>query len=77
MGRDSASHCSSLCGPKPAEISRMRAAAASTLAFGPQTWPHALARAMLADKPVLILDEATSNVDTLFFETAPGPNACK
>jgi 23S rRNA (pseudouridine1915-N3)-methyltransferase len=26
------------------------AAAASTLAFGPQTWPHALARAMLAEQ---------------------------
>ena len=25
-------------------------AAASTLAFGPQTWPHALARAMLAEQ---------------------------
>ena len=28
----------------------VRAAAASTLAFGPQTWPHALARAMLAEQ---------------------------
>ena len=27
----------------------VRAAASSTLAFGPQTWPHALARAMLAE----------------------------
>ena len=26
------------------------AAASSTLAFGPQTWPHALARAMLAEQ---------------------------
>ena len=26
------------------------AAAGSTLAFGPQTWPHALARAMLAEQ---------------------------
>lgn len=29
---------------------RVRDAAASTLAFGPQTWPHALARAMLAEQ---------------------------
>ena len=28
----------------------VRAAAASTLAFGPQTWPHALARAMLTEQ---------------------------
>lgn len=28
----------------------VRDAAASTLAFGPQTWPHALARAMLAEQ---------------------------
>ena len=28
----------------------VRAAAGSTLAFGPQTWPHALARAMLAEQ---------------------------
>lgn len=28
----------------------VRSAAASTLAFGPQTWPHALARAMLAEQ---------------------------
>ena len=28
----------------------VRAAASSTLAFGPQTWPHALARAMLAEQ---------------------------
>ena len=28
----------------------VRATAASTLAFGPQTWPHALARAMLAEQ---------------------------
>ena len=28
----------------------VRTAAASTLAFGPQTWPHALARAMLAEQ---------------------------
>ncbi|HEV2081413.1 MAG TPA: 23S rRNA (pseudouridine(1915)-N(3))-methyltransferase RlmH [Brevundimonas sp.] len=28
----------------------VRGAAASTLAFGPQTWPHALARAMLAEQ---------------------------
>ncbi len=28
----------------------VRRAAASTLAFGPQTWPHALARAMLAEQ---------------------------
>lgn len=28
----------------------VRAAARSTLAFGPQTWPHALARAMLAEQ---------------------------
>lgn len=28
----------------------VRAAAASTLAFGPQTWPHGLARAMLAEQ---------------------------
>jgi len=28
----------------------VRAGAASTLAFGPQTWPHALARAMLAEQ---------------------------
>ena len=28
----------------------VRAAAASTLSFGPQTWPHALARAMLAEQ---------------------------
>ncbi|MBA4803464.1 MAG: 23S rRNA (pseudouridine(1915)-N(3))-methyltransferase RlmH [Brevundimonas sp.] len=28
----------------------VRAAAASTLAFGPQTWPHALARAMLVEQ---------------------------
>ena len=28
----------------------VRAAANSTLAFGPQTWPHALARAMLAEQ---------------------------
>ena len=29
---------------------RVLSAAASTLAFGPQTWPHALARAMLAEQ---------------------------
>lgn len=29
---------------------RVREAARSTLAFGPQTWPHALARAMLAEQ---------------------------
>ncbi|MFN3352474.1 MAG: 23S rRNA (pseudouridine(1915)-N(3))-methyltransferase RlmH [Brevundimonas sp.] len=29
---------------------RVRQAARSTLAFGPQTWPHALARAMLAEQ---------------------------
>lgn len=29
---------------------RVGGAAASTLAFGPQTWPHALARAMLAEQ---------------------------
>lgn len=29
---------------------RVRDAARSTLAFGPQTWPHALARAMLAEQ---------------------------
>lgn len=29
---------------------RVLAAARSTLAFGPQTWPHALARAMLAEQ---------------------------
>ncbi len=29
---------------------RVLDAAASTLAFGPQTWPHALARAMLAEQ---------------------------
>ncbi|HEY2482047.1 MAG TPA: 23S rRNA (pseudouridine(1915)-N(3))-methyltransferase RlmH [Caulobacteraceae bacterium] len=28
----------------------VRARAAETLAFGPQTWPHALARAMLAEQ---------------------------
>ncbi|PZN95337.1 MAG: 23S rRNA (pseudouridine(1915)-N(3))-methyltransferase RlmH [Alphaproteobacteria bacterium] len=28
----------------------VRQAASSTLAFGPQTWPHALARAMLAEQ---------------------------
>ena len=28
----------------------VRAGAAETLAFGPQTWPHALARAMLAEQ---------------------------
>ncbi|KAK0359138.1 hypothetical protein LTR94_032496, partial [Friedmanniomyces endolithicus] len=28
----------------------VRRAARSTLAFGPQTWPHALARAMLAEQ---------------------------
>lgn len=28
----------------------VRSAAASTLAFGPQTWPHALARVMLAEQ---------------------------
>ena len=28
----------------------VRAVAASTLAFGPQTWPHALARAMLTEQ---------------------------
>jgi 23S rRNA (pseudouridine1915-N3)-methyltransferase len=28
----------------------VRAAAQRTLAFGPQTWPHALARAMLAEQ---------------------------
>jgi 23S rRNA (pseudouridine1915-N3)-methyltransferase len=28
----------------------VRDAASSTLAFGPQTWPHALARAMLAEQ---------------------------
>ncbi|KPF81315.1 50S rRNA methyltransferase [Brevundimonas sp. AAP58] len=28
----------------------VRSAARSTLAFGPQTWPHALARAMLAEQ---------------------------
>jgi len=28
----------------------VRDAARSTLAFGPQTWPHALARAMLAEQ---------------------------
>ena len=28
----------------------VRAAASETLAFGPQTWPHALARAMLAEQ---------------------------
>lgn len=28
----------------------VRRAASSTLAFGPQTWPHALARAMLAEQ---------------------------
>jgi len=28
----------------------VRAAADSTLAFGPQTWPHALARAMLTEQ---------------------------
>ncbi len=28
----------------------VRAVARSTLAFGPQTWPHALARAMLAEQ---------------------------
>lgn len=28
----------------------VRTAAASTLAFGPQTWPHALARAMLVEQ---------------------------
>jgi 23S rRNA (pseudouridine1915-N3)-methyltransferase len=28
----------------------VRAAAGSTLAFGPQTWPHALARAMLTEQ---------------------------
>jgi len=29
---------------------RVLSAASSTLAFGPQTWPHALARAMLAEQ---------------------------
>ena len=29
---------------------QVRAAARATLAFGPQTWPHALARAMLAEQ---------------------------
>ena len=28
----------------------VRAAAAERLAFGPQTWPHALARVMLAEQ---------------------------
>ena len=28
----------------------VRVAASETLAFGPQTWPHALARAMLAEQ---------------------------
>jgi 23S rRNA (pseudouridine1915-N3)-methyltransferase len=28
----------------------VRGAASETLAFGPQTWPHALARVMLAEQ---------------------------
>ena len=36
-------------GGTPADDS-VRQAASSTLAFGPQTWPHALARAMLAEQ---------------------------
>jgi 23S rRNA (pseudouridine1915-N3)-methyltransferase len=44
----------------------VRRAARSTLAFGPQTWPHALARAMLAEqlyRAVTILSGSPSHRD--------------
>ena len=43
-------HAVFLIGGADGLADEVRAAAAETLAFGPQTWPHALARVMLAEQ---------------------------
>jgi 23S rRNA (pseudouridine1915-N3)-methyltransferase len=47
---DGVRHAVFLIGGADGLDSDLLAAADSTLAFGPQTWPHALARAMLAEQ---------------------------